>query len=55
MIGLRLFMSKLNFLSYGYYGIKAVPTFIMNNDQLVGAQSYSTLERLFLSNGVKPK
>ena len=35
-------------------GIKAVPTFIMNNDQLVGAQSYSTLERLFLSNGVKP-
>jgi len=36
-------------------GIKAVPTFIMNNDQLVGAQSYSTLERLFLSNRVKPK
>ena len=36
-------------------GIKAVPTFNMNNDQLVGAQSYSTLERLFLSNGVKKK
>ena len=35
--------------------IKAVPTFIMNNDQLVGAQSYSDLERLLISNGVKPK
>ncbi len=36
-------------------GIKAVPTFVMNNDQLVGAQSYSTLERLFILNGVKPR
>ncbi len=34
-------------------GIKAVPTFIVKNDQLVGAQSYNTLERLLLSNGVK--
>ncbi|MBW2250503.1 MAG: DsbA family protein, partial [Deltaproteobacteria bacterium] len=39
----------------GKIGINAVPTFIMNNDQLVGAQSYSALERLFISNGVKPK
>jgi predicted DsbA family dithiol-disulfide isomerase len=36
-------------------GIKAVPTFIMINDQLVGAQSYSTLERLLISNGVKKR
>lgn len=36
-------------------GIKAVPTFVMKNDQLVGAQSYSTLERLLISNGVKKK
>ena len=36
-------------------GIKAVPTFIMKNDQLVGAQSYSTLEKLLISNGVKTK
>jgi predicted DsbA family dithiol-disulfide isomerase len=35
--------------------IKAVPTFIMINDQLVGAQSYSTLERLLISNGVKKR
>jgi len=34
-------------------GIKAVPTFKMKNDQLVGAQSYSTLERLLIANGVK--
>ncbi len=36
-------------------GIKAVPTFMMKNDQLVGAQSYSTLEKLLISNGVKKK
>ncbi len=36
-------------------GIKAVPTFVMDNDQLVGAQNYSTLERLCISNGVKKK
>jgi predicted DsbA family dithiol-disulfide isomerase len=36
-------------------GIKAVPTFVMNEDKLVGAQGYSTLERLLISNGVKKK
>ena len=36
-------------------GIKAVPAFMMKNDQLVGAQSYSTLEKLLISNGVKKK
>ena len=36
-------------------GIKAVPTFIMINDQLVGAQSYNTLERLLISNGVRKR
>ena len=36
-------------------GIKAVPTFKMKNDQLVGAQSYSTLERLLISNRVKKR
>ncbi len=36
-------------------GIKAVPTFKMKNDQLVGAQSYNTLENLLISNGVKKK
>jgi len=36
-------------------GIKAVPTFMMKNYQLVGAQSYSTLEKLLISNGVKTK
>jgi len=28
---------------------------MMKNDQLVGAQSYSTLEKLLISNGVKKK
>ena len=36
-------------------GIKAVPTFMMKNNQLVGAQSYSTLERFLVSNGVKKR
>ena len=36
-------------------GIQAVPTFIMKNDQLVGAQSYSTIERMLISNGVKKR
>lgn len=36
-------------------GIKAVPTFMMKNDQLVSAQSYSTMEKLLISNGVKTK
>jgi len=36
-------------------GIKAVPTFKMKKDQLVGAQSYSTLEKLLISNGVKKR
>jgi len=36
-------------------GIQAVPTFIMKNDQLVGAQSYSTIERMLISNGAKKR
>jgi len=36
-------------------GIKAVLTFKMKKDQLVGAQSYSTLEKLLISNGVKKR
>ena len=36
-------------------GVKAVPTFMIKNDQLVGAQSYSTLERLLISSGVEKK
>jgi predicted DsbA family dithiol-disulfide isomerase len=39
----------------GKIGINAVPTFVMSNDQLVGAQSYNTLENLLISNGVKKK
>jgi predicted DsbA family dithiol-disulfide isomerase len=37
----------------GENDIKAVPTFIMMNDRLVGAQSYSALEKWLISNGVK--
>jgi predicted DsbA family dithiol-disulfide isomerase len=39
----------------GKIGINAVPTFVMSNDQLVGAQSCNTLENLLISNGVKKK
>ncbi len=35
--------------------VTAVPTFMINSDQLVGAQSYSSLERMLTSNAVKPK
>ncbi|MBT8357447.1 MAG: DsbA family protein [Deltaproteobacteria bacterium] len=34
--------------------VTAVPTFMINSDQLVGAQGYSTLERMLTSNGVQP-
>jgi len=34
-------------------GITAVPTFVMNQDKLVGAQPYEMLERLMEANGVK--
>ena len=34
-------------------GINAVPTFVMKENKLVGAQNYSTLEKLLISNGVK--
>ena len=33
--------------------ITAVPTFVLNQDRLVGAQSYNALEMLLESNGVK--
>ena len=36
-------------------GITAVPTFVMNQDKLVGAQPYEILERLLQANGVKKK
>jgi predicted DsbA family dithiol-disulfide isomerase len=35
--------------------VTAVPTFMINNDQLVGAQSYSALKSMLTSNAVKPK
>jgi predicted DsbA family dithiol-disulfide isomerase len=34
-------------------GITAVPTFVMNNERLVGAQPYDMLERLMEVEGVK--
>ena len=34
-------------------GVTAVPTFLFNNQQLVGAQNFETLEKLLLSNNVK--
>jgi len=34
-------------------GINAVPTFVMKEDKLIGAQSYSTLKKLLISKGVK--
>jgi predicted DsbA family dithiol-disulfide isomerase len=34
-------------------GVTAVPTFLFNNQRLVGAQNFETLETLLLSNNVK--
>jgi predicted DsbA family dithiol-disulfide isomerase len=34
-------------------GVTAVPTFLFNNQRLVGAQKFETLEKLLLSNNVK--
>jgi predicted DsbA family dithiol-disulfide isomerase len=36
-------------------GITAVPTFVMNEDRLVGAQPYETLERLMKEMSVKKR
>jgi predicted DsbA family dithiol-disulfide isomerase len=36
-------------------GITAVPTFVIDNDKLVGAQPYEMLERLMEEKGVKKK
>ena len=36
-------------------GITAVPTLVMDNDRLVGAQPYEMLERLVVEKGVKKK
>lgn len=35
--------------------ITAVPTFVMNQDKLVGAQPYEMLVKLMEANGVKKK
>jgi predicted DsbA family dithiol-disulfide isomerase len=35
--------------------ITAVPTFVLDNSRLVGAQSYATLARLMLQHGVQKK
>ena len=36
-------------------GITAVPTFVMNQDKLVGAQPYETLVKLLEAHGVKKR
>ncbi|MBU1182714.1 MAG: DsbA family oxidoreductase [Proteobacteria bacterium] len=36
-------------------GITAVPTFVMKQDKLVGAQPYDMLERLMAANGIKKR
>ena len=36
-------------------GITAVPTFVINNDRLVGAQPYEMLEEVMEANGVKKR
>ena len=36
-------------------GVTAVPTFLLNNQRLVGAQNFETLEKLLLSNNVKKR
>ena len=35
--------------------ITAVPTFVMNQEKLVGAQPYETLERLMEANGIQKR
>jgi len=37
------------------WGITAVPTFVINQDKLVGAQPYETLEKFMATNGVRKK
>lgn len=34
-------------------GVTAVPTFLINQERLVGAQPYGMLERLVINNGIK--
>jgi predicted DsbA family dithiol-disulfide isomerase len=34
------------------FGVTAVPTFLFNNQRLVGAQNFETLEKLLLSNNI---
>lgn len=36
-------------------GIKAVPTFILNNDRLVGAQPYDKFKKLMEDNGIRKR
>jgi predicted DsbA family dithiol-disulfide isomerase len=36
-------------------GVTAVPTFLFNNQRLVGAQNFETLEKFLLSNNVKKR
>ncbi len=36
-------------------GITAVPTFVINQDKIVGAQPYETLEKFMAANGVSKK
>ena len=36
-------------------GVTAVPTFLFNNQRLVGAQNFETLEKLLMSNNVKKR
>jgi predicted DsbA family dithiol-disulfide isomerase len=36
-------------------GITAVPTFVMNQDKIVGAQPYEMLVKLLQANGVRKK
>ena len=36
-------------------GITAVPTFVINQDKLVGAQPYEKLEKFMAANGVRKK
>lgn len=36
-------------------GVTAVPTFIVNQDRLVGAQPYEMLEKLMLTNGIEKR
>ena len=36
-------------------GVTAVPTFIVNQDRLVGAQPYEMIEKMVIANGVKKR